>query len=178
MGSTTGVWGLQFGSFGLLRHLFRFVPCPHGDSEEIRHLVSQEFHIPETVLPVHVPTRHCYLHPSPGLNLLCTGSSKIEKTDSRADPYFVIRYVSTLANTTLRLRWSAGSVSFLASWAVLMGPIQYAQHLTSGSRLPFTAAYFGSIALTMYFAVGVSSISLFHDKMAPLLATLWIDPSD
>src|ERR1700756_285601 len=65
---------------------------------------------------------------------------------------------------TPRLRWSAGSVLFLASWAVLMGPIQYAQHLTSGSRLPFTAAYFGSIALTMYFAVGVSSISLFHDK--------------
>jgi hypothetical protein len=84
---------------------------------------------------------------------------------------FVIRYVSTFANTTLRLRWSAGSVLFLASWAVLMGPIQYAQHLTSGSRLPFTAAYFGTIALTMYFAVGVSSISLFHDKMASLLAT-------
>src|SRR4051794_18653576 len=87
MGSTTGVWGMQFGSFGLLRHLFRFVPRPHGDSEEIRHLVSQQFHIPETVLPVHVPTRYCYLHPSPALNLLCTGSSKIEKTDSNADSY-------------------------------------------------------------------------------------------
>jgi Got1/Sft2-like family len=45
---------------------------------------------------------------------------------------------------------------FLASWAVLMGPRQYAQHLMSGSRLPFTAAYFGSIALTIYFAIGVS----------------------
>src|SRR3984885_626737 len=72
---------------------------------------------------------------------------------------------------TLRLRWSAGSVLFLASWAVLMGPIQYAQHLTSGSRLPFTAAYFGTIALTMYFAVGVSSISPFHDRKVSLLAT-------
>lgn len=37
-----------------------------------------------------------------------------------------------------------------------MGPMQYAQHLTTGTRLPFTAAYFGTIALTMYFAVGVS----------------------
>lgn len=48
-----------------------------------------------------------------------------------------------------------GSVLFLASWAVLMGPITYAKHLASGPRLPFTAAYFGSIFLTLYFAVGV-----------------------
>lgn len=40
-----------------------------------------------------------------------------------------------------------------------MGPITYARHLVSGPRLPFTAAYFGSIALTLYFAVGVSFIS-------------------
>jgi len=73
---------------------------------------------------------------------------------------------------------------FLASWAVMMGPVTYGkqafylnvvpphplslksttslthntpvQHLTSGPRLPFTAAYFGSIALTLYFALGVS----------------------
>jgi hypothetical protein len=37
-----------------------------------------------------------------------------------------------------------------------MGPWSYAKHLTSGARLPFTAAYFGSIALTLYFAIGVS----------------------
>jgi hypothetical protein len=73
-----------------------------------------------------------------------------------------------------------GSVLFLASWAVLMGPITYSksptaelefhascysneanfatvQHLFSGPRLPFTGAYFGSIALTIYFSIGVSS---------------------
>ena len=49
-----------------------------------------------------------------------------------------------------------GSVLFLASWAVLMGPLTYAKHLLSTPRLPFSAAYFGSIALTLYFAVGVS----------------------
>lgn len=37
-----------------------------------------------------------------------------------------------------------------------MGPYQYAMHLISGPRLPFTATYFGAIALTIYFAVGVS----------------------
>lgn len=36
-----------------------------------------------------------------------------------------------------------------------MGPWTYAKHLGSGARLPFTAAYFGSIALTLYFAIGV-----------------------
>jgi len=52
-------------------------------------------------------------------------------------------------------RWSVGSMLFLASWAFLMGPYQYAVHLMSGPRLPFTAAYFGSIVMTIYFAVGV-----------------------
>ena len=37
-----------------------------------------------------------------------------------------------------------------------MGPLTYFQHLISGPRLPFTAAYFGSIAMTLYFSIGVS----------------------
>lgn len=53
-------------------------------------------------------------------------------------------------------RWTMGSVLFLASWAVLLGPVTYAQHLISGPRLPFTAVYFTTIALTLYFAIGVS----------------------
>ena len=35
------------------------------------------------------------------------------------------------------------------------------QHLLSGPRLPFTAAYFSSIALTLYFSVGVSRLEPF-----------------
>lgn len=58
-------------------------------------------------------------------------------------------------------RWSVGSVLFLLSWAVLMGPWTYAKHLVSGSRLPFTAAYFGAIALTLYFAIGVRKMDFF-----------------
>lgn len=41
-----------------------------------------------------------------------------------------------------------------------MGPYQYAMHLISGPRLPFTAVYFGSIIMTIYFSVGVSSTHL------------------
>jgi hypothetical protein len=37
-----------------------------------------------------------------------------------------------------------------------MGPMTYVRHLMSTPRLPFTAAYFGSIALTLYFSIGVS----------------------
>lgn len=46
-----------------------------------------------------------------------------------------------------------------------MGPYQYATHLISGPRLPFTATYFGAIGLTIYFAVGVSfEPNLYNDK--------------
>ncbi|CAJ2513451.1 Uu.00g015700.m01.CDS01 [Anthostomella pinea] len=56
--------------------------------------------------------------------------------------------------------WSFGSVLFLSSFAAMMGPMAYAKHLTSGTRLPFTAAYFGSIALTIYFSIGLQSTIL------------------
>lgn len=38
----------------------------------------------------------------------------------------------------------------------MSGPMAYMQHLLSGPRVPFTAAYFGSIFLTLYFSIGVS----------------------
>ena len=37
-----------------------------------------------------------------------------------------------------------------------MGPWAYVQHLMSSERLPFSAAYFGAIGLTLYFSLGVS----------------------
>ncbi|EED24009.1 Golgi traffic protein SFT2, putative [Talaromyces stipitatus ATCC 10500] len=70
--------------------------------------------------------------------------------------------------------WSVGSTLFLASWAVLMGPIVYIRHLLSGPRLPFTAAYFGSIALTLYFAVGLhQSILTLFAAIFQLVALVW-----
>ena len=60
-----------------------------------------------------------------------------------------------------------GSLLFLASWTVLLGPVTYAKHLTSAPRLPFTAVYFGSIALTLYFAIGVRSTFTFTISSLP-----------
>ncbi|KAG6262981.1 hypothetical protein E4U47_007553, partial [Claviceps purpurea] len=50
-------------------------------------------------------------------------------------------------------RWTVGSVLFLASFAAVMGPMNYVYHLLSAPRLPFTAAYIGSIVLTLVFAI-------------------------
>ncbi|KAF2622168.1 SFT2-domain-containing protein [Macroventuria anomochaeta] len=74
--------------------------------------------------------------------------------------------------------WTMGSVLFLAAWSVMMGPIQYVQHLISGPRLPFTAAYFGSIALTLYFSLGLhSTILTFIAVIAQLVSLLWFTVS-
>lgn len=54
----------------------------------------------------------------------------------------------------------------MASFAAVMGPLAYVQHLLSGPRLPFTAAYFGSIALTLYFSIGVSMTPICYGSIA------------
>jgi len=70
--------------------------------------------------------------------------------------------------------WTMGSVLFLASWAVLMGPLTYIQHLASGPRLPFTAVYFGTIALTLYFSIGLhSTILTLISAICQLIALVW-----
>lgn len=65
---------------------------------------------------------------------------------------------------------------FLASFAAMMGPLTYAQHLFSGTRLPFTAAYFGSIAMTLYFSLGVSHSCLLRRQSVScsLHRDLWL----
>lgn len=67
-----------------------------------------------------------------------------------------------MADIGMIYRWTFGSILFLASWAVLMGPVTYAKHLISGPRLPFSAAYFGSIALTLFFAIKVRPLPTLH----------------
>ncbi|PNY30052.1 Protein transport protein SFT2 [Tolypocladium capitatum] len=56
--------------------------------------------------------------------------------------------------------WSVGSLLFLASFAAVMGPLNYVYHLLSAPRLPFTAAYFGSIVMTLVFALKLHSTTL------------------
>lgn len=55
-----------------------------------------------------------------------------------------------------------------------MGPVNYFNHLVSGPRLPFTAAYFGSIGLTLYFSIGLRSLPLtLLSSIAQLACLLW-----
>ncbi|KAF2761948.1 SFT2-domain-containing protein [Pseudovirgaria hyperparasitica] len=54
--------------------------------------------------------------------------------------------------------WTMGSVLFLASWAVMMGPM----------------VYFGSIALTLWFSIHLhSTVLTFFAAMMQLVALLW-----
>ncbi|KAL1897075.1 Protein transport protein sft2 [Sporothrix stenoceras] len=70
--------------------------------------------------------------------------------------------------------WTLGSVLFLSSFAAMMGPWAYVQHLASTPRLPFTAAYFGSIALTLYFSLGLhSTILTLISAIIQLACLLW-----
>ncbi|KAL4809695.1 Got1/Sft2-like family-domain-containing protein [Aspergillus unguis] len=87
---------------------------------------------------------------------------------------FFLFPVLSLKPRKFAILWSVGSLLFLLSWAVLMGPMIYARHLISGSRLPFTAAYFGSIAMTLYFAIGLHSTFLtLISSIFQLAALLW-----
>jgi len=73
---------------------------------------------------------------------------------------FVLWPVMMTRPRKFAILWSLGSALFLASWAAMMGPMTYVRHLMSTPRLPFTAAYFGSIALTLYFSIGLRSLVL------------------
>lgn len=80
----------------------------------------------------------------------------------------------TCSPRVLLLRWTLGSVLFLSSFAAMMGPWAYVQHLASGPRLPFTGAYFGSIALTLYFSIGLhSTILTLISAIIQLACLLW-----
>ncbi|KAI6246285.1 hypothetical protein HI914_05757 [Erysiphe necator] len=71
-------------------------------------------------------------------------------------------------------RWSLGSLLFLSSWAAMMGPWTYAKHLISQPRLPFTATYFGSIILTLYFSLGLhSTILTLFSSLVQLVCLIW-----
>jgi len=87
---------------------------------------------------------------------------------------FILFPALTLKPRKFAILWSVGSALFLVSWAVLMGPLVYIRHLLSGPRLPFTVAYFGSISLTLYFAVGLHSTLLtLFSSIFQLAALLW-----
>jgi len=73
---------------------------------------------------------------------------------------FTLFPVLSLRPRKFVILWSVGSVMFLASFAAVMGPMNYVYHLLSTPRLPFTAGYFGSICLTLVFAIKLQSTIL------------------
>ncbi|KAJ9114527.1 hypothetical protein QFC20_001400 [Naganishia adeliensis] len=55
------------------------------------------------------------------------------------------------------MAFSLGSLLFMAGFSVLQGPTNHLKHIMSKERLPFSVAYFGSLGLTLYFALGLKS---------------------
>ncbi|KAK5168250.1 protein transport protein sft2 [Saxophila tyrrhenica] len=87
---------------------------------------------------------------------------------------FTLFPVLSLRPTKFAILWTMASIMFLGSWAVLMGPMVYVRHLVSQERLPFTATYFGSIALTLWFALGLrSTILTLLSSIVQLVALAW-----
>ncbi|KAF3764764.1 SFT2-domain-containing protein [Cryphonectria parasitica EP155] len=87
---------------------------------------------------------------------------------------FALFPVLSLRPRKFVILWTLGSALFLASFAAMMGPMAYVQHLLSGPRLPFTAAYFGSIALTFYFSMGLhSTILTLFSAIIQIACLLW-----
>lgn len=87
---------------------------------------------------------------------------------------FTLFPVLSLRPRKFVILWTVGSALFLASFAAVMGPMNYLYHLFSPPRLPFTAAYFGSIALTLVFALKLhSTILTLLSALAQLACLIW-----
>ncbi|RDA90892.1 hypothetical protein CP533_4444 [Ophiocordyceps camponoti-saundersi (nom. inval.)] len=87
---------------------------------------------------------------------------------------FTLFPVLSLRPRKFVILWSVGSLLFLASFAAVMGPVNYLHHLFSTPRLPFTAAYFGSILLTLVFALKLhSTILTLLSAVAQLACLIW-----
>ncbi|PHH59281.1 hypothetical protein CDD81_3498 [Ophiocordyceps australis] len=85
---------------------------------------------------------------------------------------FTLFPVLSLRPRKFVILWSVGSLLFLASFAAVMGPSNYVRHLLSTPRIPFTVAYFGSIAMTLVFALKLQSTILTMLSAVVQLATL------
>ncbi|KAJ5131844.1 hypothetical protein N7448_006002 [Penicillium atrosanguineum] len=137
---------------------------------------------PRKFAVLQIPRRHDPGHERAFARAMCEFVADLLASNSPAPQLCPAPYAKNFAKQdlwdismlTLLPSWSVGSVLFLLSWAVLMGPWSYAKHLVSGSRLPFTAAYFGSISLTLYFAIGRQNLFLtLISSICQLVALVW-----
>ncbi|KAF8525613.1 ER-to-golgi vesicle protein transport Sft2 [Hysterangium stoloniferum] len=74
---------------------------------------------------------------------------------------FLVAFISlpllALRPAKFALAFSLGSMLVMFGFAILSGPVAHLKHLFSKERLPFTAAYFISLGLTLYFSIGLKS---------------------
>ncbi|GJJ13654.1 hypothetical protein Clacol_007910 [Clathrus columnatus] len=71
---------------------------------------------------------------------------------------FFVAFISlSFKPSKFALAFSLGSLLVMFGFSILIGPVAHMKHLFSKERLPFTIAYFGSLGLTIYFAIGVGS---------------------
>ncbi|KAL9931825.1 hypothetical protein V8E36_009375 [Tilletia maclaganii] len=68
--------------------------------------------------------------------------------------FFVMPPMIALRPHKFALAFSAGSLLFMFGFALLTGPMAHLKHIFSSARLPFSIAYFTSLALTLYFCLG------------------------
>jgi len=72
------------------------------------------------------------------------------------------------------LLFSLGSAFTMSSFSFLWGPYQHMVHLLSKERLPFTTIYVSTLALTLYFAMGLQSAILTPiAAVAQVVALTW-----
>jgi len=72
------------------------------------------------------------------------------------------------------LLFSLGSAFTMSSFSFLWGPYQHMVHLLSKERLPFTTIYVSTLALTLYFAMGLQSAILTPiAAVAQVIALTW-----
>lgn len=62
-------------------------------------------------------------------------------------PFFALRPAKFATSITL------GSILVMLGFMILIGPMNQIKHLISPERLPFSAAYIGSLVLTIYFSM-------------------------
>ncbi|KAG5735585.1 Protein transport protein sft2 [Termitomyces sp. T112] len=74
---------------------------------------------------------------------------------------FIVSFMTlpliVLRPSKFALSFSLGSLLVMFGFSVLIGPINHLKHLLSPERLPFSAIYFSSLGLTLYFSLGAHS---------------------
>lgn len=94
-----------------------------------------------------------------------------------ASVFFMLAFFIGLPTIVLRphkfaLCFTLGSMLYMASFALLKGPMAHLQSMITMDRLPFTVSYVGSMGLTLYSALVVRSYVLVILSSGLQMATL------